>query len=152
MTRQSDVFMLVGIVLVLCVWLYFRFKRWLYAPTKVKLPFPEPSPFPRNEAVRLLEEAGYEVISGKMRIPLLVELDDEPMDSRVFVDLFARKDYELYAVKVSRQRQPMQWTASGIRDRLMIYTTLFKETHGVLYVDLEENRVRKIRIDVGEAE
>ena len=152
MTRQSDIFMLIFLVIVVCIWLYFRFRRWLFAPSRMKLPFPEPSPFQRSDAVRLLEEAGYEVISGKKRVPLIVELDDEPLDSRLFVDYFARKDHELFVVKVSKQRQPIQWTASGIRERFMIYHYLFQETHGILYVDLEEGRVRKIMIDIGEVE
>ena len=152
MTRQSDIFMLVLLVIALSGWLYWRFKRWLYAPTRIRLPYDEPSAIPRNEAVRLLEEAGYKVISGKKRIPLIIEMDDEVLDSRLFVDLFARKDHELYVVRFARERQLIQWTASGIRDKLMIYAYLFKEVHGVLYVDVQEKLVRKIKIDVGEAE
>lgn len=154
MASKSDILVLTILVAAIAVWLYIRFKRWLYSPSKAKLPFPEASPVPQTEAVRLLEEAGYEVISGKKRVPLIVELDDEQMDpgSRLFVDYFARKDHELYVVKLSKQRQPMQWSASGIRERLMVYHHLFEETHGVLYVDMEENRVRKIKIDIGEAE
>src|SRR5690606_32334455 len=75
-----DRFMLAIVLIVICLWLYYRFKRWLYAPMHVKLPFPEAAPVVRSEAVRLLEEAGYQVISGKKRVPIYVELDDEPLD------------------------------------------------------------------------
>lgn len=152
MTRQGDLYMLVLVIGIIAVWLYIRFRRWIYAPMRIKLPYPEPSPYVRTDAVRLLEEAGYEVISGKMKVPLVVELDDEPMGSRLFIDYFARKDHELYVVKLSKQRKPMQWTASGVRDQLMIYHALFKEIHGILYVDLEKQQVRKIKFDVGKPE
>lgn len=154
MSRQGDLIATVAVGLILLAWLYIRFKRWLQAPVRVRLPVPEAAPFSRNEAVHLLEEAGYEVISGRVKVPVLVEVDDEPLEvaSRLFVDFFARKEHELFLVKVSRARRPMEWTASALRDRLMMYHWLFKETHGILYVDLEEKRVRKIRFDLGETE
>jgi len=152
MSSQSDIFVLIFILAGMLFWIYLRIKRWVRSPLRLRLPFPAASPVPSNEAVRLLVDAGYEVISGKKKVPLIVELDEEVLDSRLFVDFFARKDHELYVVKVSNQRLPVQWSASGIRERFMIYHDLFKETHGVLYVDLAENRVRKIRIDIGELE
>jgi hypothetical protein len=154
MSRIGDLLATLFVGLVLIVWLYYRFRRWLEAPVRVRLPVPEAAPFTRNEAVHLLEDAGYEVVCGRVKVPVLVEVDDEPLEvaSRLFVDFFARKDHELYLVKVSRARRPMEWTASGLRDRLMMYHWLFKETHGILYVDLEEKRVRKIRFDLGETE
>lgn len=154
MPSQSDQLALAIIVIAAALWLYARIRRWLRSPLRLKLPFPEAEPVPASEAVRLLEEAGYEVLSGKKKVPLIVEIDEEePKDTRLFVDLFARRDHELFVVKVSNQRQPpVQWTASGVRDRFMIYHHLFKETHGLLYVDLEQQRVRKIRIDIGELE
>jgi len=154
MSRLADLVATVAVSLMLLVWLIHRFKRWLEAPVRVRLPVPEPAPFARNEAVQLLEEAGYEVISGRVKVPVLVEVDDEPLDmaSRLFVDFFARKEHEVYLVKVSRARRPVEWTASALRDRFMMYHWLFRDTHGLLYVDLEEKRVRKIRFDLGEAE
>lgn len=154
MSRQGDLLAVLAVGLIIVIWLYVRFKRWLRAPVRVRLPVPEAAPFSRTEAVVLLEEAGYEVVCGRVKVPVTVELDDEVMDvpSRLFVDLFARKDDELYVVKVSRARQPMEWRASALRDRLLMYHWLFKETHGILYVDLDEKRVRKIRFDLGETE
>ena len=150
MVRIGDFVVMLLIIAIVVTWLYYRFKRWLYAPSKLKLPFPEPAPFVRNEAVKLLEQFGYVVIGGKMKVPVTVELDDEPLESRLFVDYFARSDRELYVVKLSRQRQPMDWTASGIRERLMVYHYLYEETHGVLYVDLEQQSVRKVKFDIGQ--
>lgn len=154
MSRQGDLLATIAVGLVLVFWLYTRFKRWLRSPVKVRLPIPEPAPFPRNEAVLLLEDAGYEVLGGKVKVPVAVEVDDEPLPvaTRLFVDFFARKEHELYLVKVSRARWPMEWTSSGLRDRLLMYHWLFRETHGILYVDLVEKRVRKIRFVLGEAE
>lgn len=154
MSRLGDLAATVAVGLLLLAWLFYRFKRWLEAPVKVRLPVPEAAPFVRDEAVRLLEEAGFAVLGGRVKVPIVVEVDDEPLDaaSRLIVDFFARKEHELYLVKVSRKRRPLEWTASALRDRLMMYHWLFKETHGILYVDLEEKCVRKIRFDLGEAE
>jgi hypothetical protein len=152
MPHQGDWFILLIIIALLAIWLWIRFRRWLYAPTRVKLPFPDITTFARSEAVELLEASGYEVICGKKKVPLIVEVDEKSMDSRLFVDYFAKKDHELFVVKVAKQRQPIQWTGSGVRERLMPYCYLFAETHGVLYVDVEEGKVRKIRIDIGQVE
>lgn len=154
MSRQGDLLATIAVGLVIVFWLYVRFKRWLRAPVRLRLPVPEAAPFSRNEAVLLLEDAGYEVVSGRVKVPLTVELDDEVMDvpSRLFIDLFARKEHELYVVKVSRVRRPMEWTASALRDRLFMYHSLFRETHGILYVDLDAKKVRKIRFELGETE
>jgi hypothetical protein len=154
MPKQSDGIVLIFLVILLCVWLYYRFKRWLYAPFRIKLPFPEPSPVMRNEAVLLLEESGYQVISGRKKVPIHVELDDVQLDphTRLFIDYFARKDNELYVVKLSKKRLVMEWSASRIREQFMNYHGLFQEAHGVLYVDLEEHRIYKVKFEIGSAE
>jgi hypothetical protein len=152
MPQQGDLFVVLLLIIILAVIGWFRFKRWLYAPSRLKLPFPALTPFPHSEAVSIMERAGYQVICGKKKVPLLVEVDDVPMDSRLFVDYFARKGEELYVVKLAKQRQPIQWTGSGVREVLLPYCYLFKETHGILYVDVEEGSVRKIRMDIGGAE
>lgn len=152
MPQDGDQFVILVILIILLVIGWFRFKRWLYSPARLKLPFPVYSPVPQSEAVRLMELAGYEVICGKKKVSLLVDVDDVPMDSRLFVDYFARKGEELYVVKVARQRQPIQWTGSGVRDKLLPYCYLFSETHGVLYVDVEEGSIRKIKMDIGGVE
>jgi hypothetical protein len=149
MPQQGDLFVLLLIIAIAFVICWFRFKKWLYSPSRFKLPFPVHSPVPQTEAVRIMEQAGYQVICGKKRVPLIVEVDDISMDSRLFVDYFARRGEELYVVKVAKQRQPIQWTGSGVRERLLPYCYLFDETHGVLYVDVEEGTVRKIRMDIG---
>lgn len=152
MPQQEDLFFVIILIVVLAVIGWFRFKKWLYAPSRIRLPFPDYTPVPRTEAVSMMEKAGYEVICGKKKVPLLVEVDDIPMDSRLFVDYFARKGEELYVVKVAKQRQPIEWTGSGVREKLLPYCYLFTETHGVLYVDVEEGSVRKVRMDIGGAE
>ena len=152
MLQRGDFVVLILIAVVIVFWMWWRFRRWVYEPFRPKLPFPDVEPFVRSEAVELLEAAGYEVVCGKKKVPLLVELDDEQLESRVFVDYFARKDHELFVVKVSNARKPVQWTGSGIRERFMIYCYLFEEAHGVLYVDLDTKQVRKIAVQIGMAE
>lgn len=146
---NNDVFVLILIVIILAIWLWKLFSRWLHTPMKVKLPVPDGADSavpPTGEAVALLREAGYEVISGKYKIPIRVEMDQQEFSSRYFIDYFARQGHELYVVKVSRDRQPVQWTGSGIRNGLLPYFLLFEEISGVLYVNLKERKVRRIRI------
>lgn len=148
---NNDVFVLILIVIILSIWLWKRFSRWLHMPMKVKLPVPHEADSagpPTGEAAALLREAGYEVISGKYKIPIHVEMDQQEFSSRYFIDYFARQGYELYVVKISRDRQPVQLTGSGIRDGLLPYFLLFEEISGVLYVDLKERKVRRIRISL----
>ncbi|MEB3101431.1 hypothetical protein [Ferviditalea candida] len=146
---NNDAFVLILVVIVLAIWLWKRFSRWLHTPMKIKLPVPDETEWavsPEGEAAALLKEAGYEVISGKYKIPIYVEMDRQEFSSRYFIDYFARQGHEVFVVKVARDRQPVQWTGSGIRDKLLPYFLLFEEVSGVLYVDLKERKVRRIRI------
>lgn len=140
------------IIVISVVWIYVRFHRWLYGPIKLKIPEDAGNlaELEGTDTVALLQEAGYQVLAGKYRVPIHIRLDDDhELESRLFIDCFARSDNELYVVKIAKDRKPIEWTGSGIRERLLAYTLLFDNCSGVLYVDTKERKVNKIKFDIG---
>jgi hypothetical protein len=142
-----DMFVLFLIIVVISIWLFIKFKNWLYLPGYIKLPFLENMNKPSGEAVNVLEESGYEVLHGKHKVPIQMNVDDDEdkqLHSQFFIDYFARQDDKVYIVKMARERQPMQWTGSSVRDRLLPYFLLYEEVQGVLYVDLKHRTIKKV--------
>jgi len=146
------VMIIVGSLLV--IWLYRAFYKWLHQPlgtTKLKLG--KGGDIAENDrCVQLLEQAGYEVTSGKHCIPITIELDGEQLGrgSRLYIDYIAEMNDEIYIVKAARERMPMDWTGSGVRDRLLVYSLLLPECAGVLFVDANEQLIRKIIFQIAE--
>ena len=99
--------------------------------------------------VQFLEKAGYEVTHGKYRVPLMIDLDGTTLQSRLFIDLIAEKDGKHYIVKTARERMPIDWTGSGVRDRLLVYALLMPNCEGVLFVDHKESIIRTITFRIG---
>ena len=99
---------------------------------------------PDDDNVLFLESEGYTVSSGKHRIPIELELDGAPMKSRLYVDYMAEKDGLHYAVKVQRERLQMDWTGSGLREKLLVYALLLPQLEGILVLDLQERKIRKV--------
>lgn len=131
-------------------WVLRRFDRWLHEPPGYRLRrLAQKSGAPDDEASALLRENGFEVLAGKHRISLAVAVDDEPTQStRLFFDYLAAKDDKYYLVKLERARQPLDWTASGLRERLLVYTLLFPDCEGIIVADLKDKRVRMVRFQV----
>jgi hypothetical protein len=93
-----------------------------------------------------LSEEGYVIVSGKQRIPIQISVnaDTEPLQSRLFIDYFAEKDGLYYAVKISKERKPLEMRGSAVRDRLLVYQLVYPQTSGVLYVELGQRKVNLI--------
>ncbi|WP_274651741.1 hypothetical protein [Paenibacillus humicola] len=128
-------------------WVYRGFYRWLHEPPgmRSKLLLSEAEKVREDdENVRFLEQAGFEVTHGKYRVPITIDLDGEELQSRLFIDLIAEKDGKHYIVKTARDRMPIDWTGSGVRDRLLVYALLLPECEGVLFVDQKERTIRTI--------
>ncbi|MEK3881539.1 hypothetical protein [Paenibacillus sp. PL2-23] len=148
MGKYGD-WIIMGIVGILAaVWIYGAFYRWLHAPAAtngVKLgkggAIAEGDPI-----AALLKRQGYRVVSGKHVLRIPVELDDVPLGNgtRLYIDYVVENGDHTYIVKTARDRMPMDWTASGVRDRLLIYSLLLPDCSGILYVDGQEGRIRKI--------
>ena len=99
--------------------------------------------------VQVLEANGYTVSSGKHRVPIVVGWNGNRLQSRLYIDYIAERDGKLYVVKCARDRQPMEWTGSGIRDRLIAYALMLPESSGVLYVDAADGTVHEITFEIG---
>lgn len=141
---NGDLFVMLVIVLLFLLWLNTRFKAWLNAPRKLIVPSEEEDASVQGDAVAILENEGYEVISGKQKIAIHIMLDDQPLESRLFVDYFASMDGEQYIVKLAKNRKPLELTGSAIRDRLLPYQLLYDDIDGILYIDAEAGSIRKI--------
>lgn len=148
MQKSGDVYMIFAIVVLIAIWGWFRFRRWLYAPMSNRLPFPSGDGVSAEEVVDILQQEGYEVVSGKQRVPIRIAIDGKSLQTRYFIDCFAKKQNELYVVKLARSRHPVEWTGSGVRDRLLPYAMLFSGTSGILYVDIEAKTLKRIKISI----
>ena len=138
---NEDVIVLFIIAIGLLFFIIFKLKNWLFG---VRLPDLRHAEKPTGEAVTLLKRGGYEVIAGKLRVPLRILVNEKEMKSRYFIDYLAKKDGKLYIVKLSRERQPMKWTGSAVRDHLFPYVFLFDHIEGILYVDVDKKSINRI--------
>jgi hypothetical protein len=135
----------------IAVWLLRRFYHWLHEPpaSRMFLLGPGGELADDDENIRYLEQSGYEVISGKHRVPISIGLDGEPLSTRLFIDYVAMKDGKTYMVKTARDRMPLDWTGSGVRDRLLVYALLVPGAAGILYMDAKERWIRTITFAIG---
>ncbi|MFB9325322.1 hypothetical protein ACFFSY_05225 [Paenibacillus aurantiacus] len=139
--------MLVAVVLIVLL-LYRLFYRWLHEPpsmhSEVLLSRAEEVD-DEDEHVKLLEEEGFDVTYGRYKVPIHIDIDTgEQLQSRLFIDMIAEKDGKHYIVKTARERMPLEWTGSGLRDKLLVYALLLPEASGVVYVNARERTVRMI--------
>ncbi|ANE48062.1 hypothetical protein SY83_19185 [Paenibacillus swuensis] len=148
MRIDGEMFVLVLLALLVLYWLFTRVNQWLETPPKPGVPMDVESFEPEGEAVSILQDTGYEIIHGKKRIPLRVHLDVQTLESRLFIDYFARKEGEVFAVKVAKNRSPVELTGSGLRDGLLIYQLLYEDVDGVLYIDPDAGTLRKIKFEM----
>lgn len=131
-------------------WVIRRFDRWLHEPPGSKLrKLALAGGVELDETTQLLQTHGYEVLSGKHRISLGVVVDEGPvMPTRLYFDYLAIKENKYYLVKIDRQRQPMDWTASGLRERLLVYALLFPDCEGMLIVIPQDQQLKIVRFKV----
>lgn len=148
MNRGDSLILLLLSLLILGV-LFAWFRRWLTAPPKVEHPIVPDEEIMVTEIVELLEFAGYEVWTGKRKVPISVMVNDRTeMESRLFIDHFAADGDKLYLVKVARDRKPIEMTGSGLRDGLLVYQLLYEQIEGILLVDPKLRTIDKIRFSL----
>ncbi|WP_410514706.1 hypothetical protein PaeBR_10165 [Paenibacillus sp. BR2-3] len=157
MTGNSDktVMMLIGAAL--SIWLIYRIYIWLQSSPRsfMKETIPINKEILPHPALSILESAGYEVIGGKLRVPLSFNADGTALYSRLYIDYIASADDgTLYLVMLERPRKQLEWTGSGIRDTLLPYLLLYPECGGVLYVNALTAKVSLIKLgkDDGESD
>lgn len=150
-----DMLLIVAAAGIMIWWLARRMRKWLHEPPGVKLrrlARPDQRPEP-DDATSLLEENGFEVLSGKHRIPLEVAVDDgNPQKTRLYFDYFAAKADKYYLVKLDRDRQPVDWTPSGLREKFLVYALLFPDCDGIVVADTKGKSVRTVRFQMEDDE
>jgi hypothetical protein len=144
-----DLLVLLLVLAILSIWGAVLFRRWLYRKPDVRVPEAmEHSRF-QGDAVDLLAEYGYEVTHGKWKVEIAVHIDGERLGSSLFVDYFAKRDGNVYVVKVAKTRKPLDMTVgSAVRERLLPYALLYEETAGVLYVDITNRKIHQIQFEL----
>jgi hypothetical protein len=147
--EQGDVTVILLILIVFMGYITLRFRNWLVNPPKKRFRIPSGAGVVHDDAVELLEGAGFDVLAGKTKIPITMTLNDaEDFQSRLYIDYFAQKNEQLYLVKVARERKPMEMRGSAIRDMLLPYCLLYPEAAGMLYVDMEQLKIKKITFHI----
>lgn len=135
-------------------WLFRMFHRWLHEPASVnRLKLGKGGVLAADdENIILLEQSGYEVSSGKHLIPVPIKVNGVPLGkgSRIYIDYIAVKDNCSYVVKTARDRMPIDWSPSGVRDKLLVYALLLPECDGILFVDAKEKLIRKITFHISD--
>ncbi|NMO96892.1 hypothetical protein [Paenibacillus lemnae] len=149
MNERLDTVLMVVIGIMGLLLLVWRINRWLMSPGTSILPaVPINELIPDHPAIALIEQEGYEVVGGKVKINLAFDIGERSVHSRLFVDYVASNDHgELYLVKLSRDRMPMDWNGSTVRDRLMPFLLMYPDCAGLLYVDQQEHAVRRISME-----
>lgn len=148
--RTGDSFVILLLIAVLVIWFYARGRKWYDKPrAALAIPRQDELYMPSEEAVMLLNARGYEIVAGKHKLPVTMTMDDQLLESRIFVDAYVMDDDDrFYVVKLARERMPLEMTGSAIRERLLVYSLLYPEAAGVLYVDPVIGSIRKITFEV----
>ncbi|WP_342551786.1 hypothetical protein [Paenibacillus sp. FSL R7-0652] len=147
MNGQYDTIVIGVFAVCLIVWLFIGLRNWLNRPIPVSL-----AELQLNENIQdspaliLLEANGYDVIGGKMKVPLAFEANESVLYSRLFIDYVAEREEARYLVKTSRRRQPLELSGPAVRDRLLPYLLLYPGCEGLLYVDIEHSDIIVIRL------
>lgn len=152
---SSDKVVMAFIGVALSIFIIYRIFVWLQSSPrsfmKDQIPFnkviiPHPS-------IDLLEEEGYEVVGGKLKIPLSFNVNGSKLYSRLFIDYIATKEEgTLYLVIIARPRKPLDFTGSGIRDTLLPYLLIYPECSGVLYVNVTTGSIQVIKLGKDDGE
>ncbi|EES72236.1 hypothetical protein ACL02P_04285 [Paenibacillus sp. MB22_1] len=154
MGAYSDGLLMVVIAGIGVYLLYRGFRSWVRKPFSLRsgIGFEMNEEIIEHPAVDMLEEAGYEVVSDKLKVPLTFRVDGELLHSRLFIDYIAVKNGEFYLVRTARERRPVEWTGSGLRRDLLPFLLLYPECAGVLYVDPEQRELKVISLTTDDNE
>ncbi|MFS1512231.1 hypothetical protein VQL36_07350 [Chengkuizengella sp. SCS-71B] len=144
MPHEKDLLVLLLIVISVLVWFFFLVRKWFKTAMRSNIPLHEASE-PKGKAISILERYGYDVIAGKLVVPIQINMDGADFSSRFYIDYIATKDNKDYIVLLAKHRQEINWKAgSSIRDHFFNYAILYDKIEGIIYVDLSNNTIKKI--------
>ena len=147
MEGQYDKVVIAFFGFMVLIWIFYGVRKWFQDPVPERMPdLVLNEEIQEHPALGILEREGYEIIGGKLKVPLSFQVNQNTLYSRLFIDYVAEKEDEIYIVKTSRSRMPVEWTGSGIRDRMLLYLLLYPTCDGLLYVDTEEDTVKRISL------
>lgn len=145
MQETRDLVVLFLVLVTVVGWIGYGLKKWLSnRPWLSRLAYLRDAEPPSTRLKALLDEHGYDTLAGKYKFSLIFKIDDQKMKSRLFIDGIARDEEGVYAVKLARKRQPLDWTGSGVRDAFLPLFAVAGPIRGILFVDLETNDVVQI--------
>lgn len=146
--QSGDLFVVALLAIVLIAWGYYGLRRKLMEWPEHPAPVEEDIFVPGGDAVEILKARGYRLLSGKRKLPVTVDAGGMVMHSQLFIDAIASKDDEKFVVRIARPRRPMDWTGSAIREHLLVYSLIYDDIDGVLYVNPADGAVTPIRFDL----
>lgn len=152
---SSDQVVMVLIGVSVALFLVYRLYIWLQSSPRsfIKDRLPINTVIQPHPSIELLEGEGYEVIGGKLKIPLSFQVNGSPLYSRLFIDYVASKEEDsVYLVILSRPRKSLEFTGSGLRDTLLPYLLIYPECSGVLYVDMAASAIHEIKLGKDDGE
>src|SRR4051812_4059471 len=115
--QAGDNLVLLMLILICIIGSFYGLRRLFRTSESPKWTLNADDEIPISEAVALLEDTGYEVMTVKRKVPITILIDDEEeLQSRLFIDHFAKKGNEWYLVKIARPRKVLEMTGSSIRD------------------------------------
>jgi len=134
--QYGDNLVMVLLIVASVFWGGYYVRKWLLKPPTLRLSVRPDSEIVVTDAVALLEESGFEVLTQKRKVSIRITVNEEDeLQSRLFVDHFASREDGVYVVKVARERKPLDMTGSGVRDHLLVYHLLYPDAAGIVYVD-----------------
>lgn len=156
MLRNGTGFVLFLLIVAMVIWGLYALRLWWLAEPRDPTLYEVDDEIPVTDAVALLERAGYAVMTVKRRIPLYITVDGgeeqggQDLEGRILVDHFARKEDKLYIVKIEKDHKPMDWTAGGLRDQLLLYALLYREAGGIVVVQPGAKQLHTVQFEIGE--
>lgn len=142
--QNGDGLVIFLVLLVVGAWIYFYIKGKMRETVEAVGPveWVADEELPEDEVTKLLASQGFRVICGKKRIPIEILVNGrEQLQSRLFIDYMAERDEHYYAVKLAKDRKPMEMTGSSVREHLLVYQLIVPHAAGVLYVDPHTGQV-----------
>lgn len=137
MLERGDLFVYVIIVLFIVFWGFrVRKKRQLSKSSVPK----------SGKLVTLLEAEGYDIVSGKLKIPLNMSVGEREMDTAMTADYLVKQSGRTYIV-VKEKEEDEKLTAKYIRERYLVDCLTFR-ADGVVVINSDKTRVKQIDISV----
>lgn len=150
MHYSTDAWVLLVLLAAVAVWVGYGISRWLERPPSSLKFLLQSAPPGSGPNKRLLEQHHYEVLSGKVRIPIKVNYNDQKLNTRIYLDYVVRQDDDIYVVKIAKDRDNMKWSGSGIRDQFLALALLHEQISGVIYLEPKQQTLHIIQFDFEE--